>query len=139
MEKRIDELEGLRTAINAKLSGVVNTFNDDKQKFKDVTEFEFAQHKLVLHEVVEGARHLPQKSMIPKNFTDKAGGSWQEEVADYVDAMTPGVKKVPAEIDQETDVIVISGDTRGRRSTWRSTPTFGGCCGGSLRESQRMS
>ena len=31
--------------------------------------------------------YLPQKSMIPKNFTDKADGwrSWQEVVADYVD------------------------------------------------------
>ena len=115
MERRIDELEGRLTAINDKLSGVVNQFNDDKQKFKDETELEFAQHKLVLHEVVEGARkemeglrqaihglhveiantvtnlqqrvahlesntsgayhnkgYLPQKSMIPKNFTDKA-------------------------------------------------------------------
>ena len=40
----IDELEDRLAAIN------------DKQKFKDETEFEFAQHKLVLHEVVEGAR-----------------------------------------------------------------------------------
>ena len=31
--------------------------------------------------------------------------SWQEEVADYVDTLTPGMKKVLAEIDQETDVI----------------------------------
>ena len=45
--------------------------------------------------------------MIRKNFTDKAGEwrSWQEEVADHLDTMTPGTKKVPAEIDQETDVI----------------------------------
>ena len=45
--------------------------------------------------------------MIPKNFTDKADEwrSWQEEVADYVDTVTPGMKKVLAEIDQETDVI----------------------------------
>ena len=35
---------------------MVNLFNDDVQKFKDETEFEFAQHKLVLHEVVEVAR-----------------------------------------------------------------------------------
>ena len=55
-EKRIDELEGRLVAINDKLSGVVNQFNDDKQKFKDETEFEFAQHQLVLHEVIEGAR-----------------------------------------------------------------------------------
>ena len=50
---------------------------------------------------------LPEKSMIPKNFTDNADDwrSWQEEVADYVDTMTPGMKRVPAEIDQETDVI----------------------------------
>ena len=50
---------------------------------------------------------MPQKSMIPKNFTDKADEwrSWQEEVADYVDTMTPGMKKVLAEIAQETDVI----------------------------------
>ena len=34
----------------------VNQFNDDKQKFKDETEFEFAQHKLVVHEVVERTR-----------------------------------------------------------------------------------
>ena len=56
MERRIDELEGRLTAINDKLSGVVNQFNDDKQKFKDETELEFAQHKLVFHKVVEGAR-----------------------------------------------------------------------------------
>ena len=55
MEERIDELEGRLAAINDKLSGVVNQFNGDKQKFKDETEFEFAQHKLVPHEVVEGA------------------------------------------------------------------------------------
>ena len=55
MERKIDELEGRLAAINDKLSGV-NQFNDDKQKFKDETELEFAQHKLVLHEVVEGAR-----------------------------------------------------------------------------------
>ena len=50
---------------------------------------------------------MPQKSMIPKNCTDKADEwrSWQEEVADYVDTMTWNDKKVPAEIDQETDVI----------------------------------
>ena len=35
MERRIDELEGRLAAINDKLSGVVNQFNDDKQKFKD--------------------------------------------------------------------------------------------------------
>ena len=51
MERRIDELEGRLAAINDKLSGAVNQFNDDKQKFKDETEFEFAQHKRVLHEV----------------------------------------------------------------------------------------
>ena len=56
MEKRIDELGGRLAAINDKLSGGVNQFNDDKQKFKGDTEFELAQHKLVLHEVVEGAR-----------------------------------------------------------------------------------
>ena len=39
-------------AINDKLPGAVNQFNDDKQKFKDETEFEFVQQKLVLHEVV---------------------------------------------------------------------------------------
>ena len=45
--------------------------------------------------------------MIPKNFTDKANEwrNWQEEVADYVDTVTPRMKKVLAEIDQETDVI----------------------------------
>ena len=39
--------------------------------------------------------------MIPKNFSDKADEwrSWQEEVADYVDTVTPGMKKVLAEID----------------------------------------
>ena len=52
MEKRIDELEGQLAAINDKLSGVVNHFND-KQKFKDETEFEHAQHRLVLHGAVE--------------------------------------------------------------------------------------
>ena len=51
--------------------------------------------------------HLPQKSMIPKNVTDKADEwrSWHEEVVDCVDTMTPGMKKVLAEIDQGTDVI----------------------------------
>ena len=29
---------------------------------------------------------------------------WQEEVADYVDTMTPAMKKVLAKTDQETDV-----------------------------------
>ena len=112
----------------------MNQSNDDKQKFNDETKFEFAQHKLVLHEAVEVERkefeglrqathglhvetantvtnfqqrvvhqesnssgaynnkgYLPQMSMIPKNFTDKADEwrSWQEEVADYVDTMTP--------------------------------------------------
>ena len=40
--------------------------------------------------------------MIPNNFADKADErrSWQEEVADSVDTMTPGMKKVLAEIDQ---------------------------------------
>ena len=56
MEKRIDEQEGRLAAINDKLSGVVNQLNDDKLKFKGETEFDFLQHKLVLHEVVEGAR-----------------------------------------------------------------------------------
>ena len=56
MEKRIDELECRLAAINDKLSGVVNQVNDDKQKFKDEKEFEFAQRKPVPHEVVEGAR-----------------------------------------------------------------------------------
>ena len=48
-----------------------------------------------------------QKSMIPKNCTHKFDEwrSWQEEVADYVDTMTPGMKKILAEINQETDVI----------------------------------
>ena len=45
MERGIDELEGRVAAINDKLSEVVNQFNDDKQKFKDETELEFAQHK----------------------------------------------------------------------------------------------
>ena len=114
MGKRTDELEGRLAASNDTLSGVVIQFNRNKQKFKDETEFEFAQQKLVLHEVVEGARkefeglrqaihglhvetntvtnlqqrvvhlesnspgaytnkgHLPHKSMVPKNFTDKA-------------------------------------------------------------------
>ena len=125
MEKRINELEERLAAINDdKLSGLMNQFN---------TEFECAQPKFVLHEVVEGARkefkglrqaihglhvetvntvtnlqqrvvhpgsnlsgaytnkgYLPQKRMIPKNFTDKADEwrSWQEEVADYVDTKT---------------------------------------------------
>ena len=37
LEKRIDELEGRLAVINDKLSGVVNQFNDDKQKIKDET------------------------------------------------------------------------------------------------------
>ena len=37
MERRIDELEGRLAAINDKLSGVVNQFNDGKQNFKDET------------------------------------------------------------------------------------------------------
>ena len=47
--------------------------------------------------------YLPQT---PKNFTDKADEwrSWQEEVADCVGTMTPGMLKVLAEIDQEMDV-----------------------------------
>ena len=51
--------------------------------------------------------YLPEKSMIPKNFTDKADEwrSWQVEVADFVDTTAPGMKKVLAEIDQETEVI----------------------------------
>ena len=69
MERRIDELEGRLAAINDKLSGVVNQFNDDKQKFKDETESEFAQHKLVLHEVVEGARKESLKDF-DKPFMD---------------------------------------------------------------------
>ena len=50
---------------------------------------------------------MPQKSTIPKNFTDNADEwrSWQEGVADYADTMTPGMKKVLAEVDQEADVI----------------------------------
>ena len=115
MENRIDERDGRLAAINDKLSGAVNQFNVDTQKCKDETEFEFAHHKPVLYEVVEGARkefeglrqaihglhvetattvtnlqqrvvhkesissgaynnkgYLPQKSMIPRNFTDKA-------------------------------------------------------------------
>ena len=48
-----------------------------------------------------------QKSMIRKNFTDKADEwrSWQEEIADYMDTTTPGMNKVLPEIDHETDVI----------------------------------
>ena len=56
LERRIDELEVRLAAISDKQSGAVNQFNNDKQKFKDETEFEFAQHKLALHDVVEGAR-----------------------------------------------------------------------------------
>ena len=45
--------------------------------------------------------------MTPKNFTDKADEwrSWHQEVAGYVDTMTPGMKKVLAEIDQEAHVM----------------------------------
>ena len=69
------------------------------------------QRVVHLESNTSGAYHnkgyLPQKSMIPKNFTDKADEwrSWQEEFADYVDTVTRGMKKVLAEIDQETDVI----------------------------------
>ena len=56
MDGRIDELVGWLAAIKDKLSGVVNQFNDNKQKFKYETEFEFARRKLEPHEVVEGAR-----------------------------------------------------------------------------------
>ena len=130
----------------------------------------FAEHKLVLHEVVEGARkefeglrqtidglhvetankvtnlqqrvvhlksnssgayhnkgYLPKKSMIPKNFTDKADEwrSWQEEATDDVDTKTPGMKKVLADIDQETDV--IDELWRHARETMYGTPTSGNC------------
>ena len=49
--------------------------------------------------------YLLQKSMIPENCPHKSDEwrSWQGEVADYVDTMTPGMKKV--EINEETDVI----------------------------------
>ena len=56
MENRIDERDGRLAAINDKLSGAVNQFNVDTQKCKDETEFEFAHHKPVLYEVVQGAR-----------------------------------------------------------------------------------
>ena len=38
--------------------------------------------------------YLPQKSMIPNTSTDKHDEwrIWQEEVADYMDTMTPGMK-----------------------------------------------
>ena len=50
----------------------------------------------------------------------------------------PGMKKVLAEIDQETDV--IDGLWRHARETkYGAHQPFGGCCGGSLRESQRRS
>ena len=86
----------------------------------------FQQRVVHLESNTSGAYHnkgcLPQKSMIPKNFTDKADEwrSWQEEVADYVDTVTPGMKKVLAEIDQETDVIdELWRRAGGRRSTAR--------------------
>ena len=67
MERRIDELEGRLTAINDKLSGVVNQFNDDKQKFKDETELEFAQHKL-LYFTKSSKEH--EKKDFDKHFMD---------------------------------------------------------------------
>ena len=65
--------------------------------------------------------------MIPKNFTDKADEwrSWQEEATEDVDTMTPGMKKVLAEIDQETDV--IDELWRHARGTMYGTPTSGNC------------
>ena len=51
--------------------------------------------------------YLPQKSMIPKTFSDKheEWRVWQEEVADYIDTMTPGMKKILEEVDKEEGVV----------------------------------
>ena len=51
--------------------------------------------------------YLPQKSMIPKNFSDKAEEwrIWQEEVADYIDTVTPGMKEVLEAVDKEEGVV----------------------------------
>ena len=55
MERRIDELDGRFVATNDKLS---NQFNHDKLKFKEETEFEFAQHKRSTDSALEQMRHL---------------------------------------------------------------------------------
>ena len=93
------EFEGLRPAIHELHVDIANTVTNLQQRV------------VHLQSITSGSYHNKgyehQKSRIPKHFTDKTDEwrSWQEEVADYVDTMTPGMKKVLAEIDQETDVI----------------------------------
>ena len=87
------EFEGLRQAIHGLNVETANTVTNLQQ--------------LVVHlesnssGAYNNKGYLHQKSMIPKNsknFADKADEwrIWQEEIADYVDTMTPGMKKVPA-------------------------------------------
>ena len=45
--------------------------------------------------------YLPQKSMIPKTFSDKVDEwrQWQEDVEDFMDTLNPGMKALLQEID----------------------------------------
>ena len=51
--------------------------------------------------------YLPQKNMIPKTFTDKneEWRSWHEEVADYMDTVTPGMKAVLEAVEHEESLV----------------------------------
>jgi len=127
----MEELENQLIGVRRDLSTVVETFNKDKRTLMEELDSEFQKHKLMLGEVVEGARreftelrtglnelyqrtdgavtaiqqrvtlleensssgsgnskggargYLPQKSMIPKTFSDKheEWRVWQDEVS----------------------------------------------------------
>eukprot|EP00974_Lingulodinium_polyedra_P013783 1336212-Lingulodinium_polyedra.AAC.1 len=51
--------------------------------------------------------YLPQKSMIPDIFSDKAEDwrMWQEDVADYLDSVNPGVKELLTDVGKEKDPV----------------------------------
>ena len=56
MERRIENIENDIIALKRDLGSVVTQFNQDKKTFTDEIENELAKHKLVLGEVVDGAR-----------------------------------------------------------------------------------
>ena len=56
MEARLGVLEQELSGLRRDLADTLSQFNKQKTDFKDATELEFTQHKLILGEVVEGAR-----------------------------------------------------------------------------------
>lgn len=150
MEARVAQLESDISTLKIQVASQLKNIDQQKKDLVDQLNGELVQHKLMMNEIVEGAKsefkgiqvgmqimydevsggfkdilqrvmdleqnrnngsgqkgYIPRKAMMPKEFSGQGEDwrAWQDDVLDYLDSVTPGMREFLKEAELETDAV----------------------------------